>query len=95
MKKESCDFGVYNGLSYRICYGLTNQGKMDYSKELYEFHKNCKCGYCDYRFKHARETVNHITVTTDNKTKFPEVEEIIKNWECESKTEQERKYIRL
>ena len=95
MKSKGCEFGTYNKLSYRICYGLTKSGKMDYSKELYEFSKYCKCEHCDFRFKLKREPHNHITVTTGDKNKFLEVEKIIKNWECSSEKSEERKYVRL
>lgn len=95
MKSKGCEFGSYNGLSYRVCYGLTEAGKMDYSRELYEFHKNCKCKHCNFRYKLNREPSNHITVTTDDKNKFLDVEKIIKDWDCKSEKSENREYIRL
>lgn len=95
MKSKGCNYGYYNKLSYRICYGLTEDGKMDYSKELYEFTKYCNCDYCKRRFKLERGVNNHITITTDNKNKFSEIEKIINNWECKSEKEEKRKYIKL
>lgn len=97
MKKNTnnkgCGFGKYNGLSYRVCYGLTEDGKMDYSTPHYEFHKDCNCEVCNKRFKYHEGLVNHLTVTTDDKEKFPEVERIINNYSCGESQYIGRKYI--
>ena len=95
MLNKGCEHGKYNGLWYRVCYGLTNEGKMDYSKELYEFSKDCKCPKCEHRFKYERGLNNRLTITTDNKNKFQEVEETIQNWKCESDKVEKIKYIRI
>lgn len=92
---KGCEFGKYNGLWYRICYGLTQEGKMDYSKELYEFHKDCNCGNCKRRFKNNRGTPNHLTVTTDDKDRFHEAYTLITNYKCNSESAKNRLYINL
>lgn len=92
-KNEGCDFGYYNGLSYRVCYGLTKEGKMDYLIPHYEFHKDCKCEMCNKRLRHDKEPLNHLTVTTDDKSKFSEIAEIINNFVCGSNKMEERLYI--
>lgn len=96
--KKGCEFGKYNGLSYRICYGLTEDGKMDYSTPHYEFHKNCFCKTCgrrfnDRRFNYNVEPVNSLTVTTDDTELFPKVEEIINNYTCGESQYIGRKFI--
>lgn len=95
MKSKGCDFGKYNGLIYRICYGLTNNGNMDYSTPHYEFHKDCHCEKCNNRSKYDRGLPNHLTVTTDEKDVFPEVERIINNYSCGENQYVGRKYISL
>lgn len=95
MKSKGCDFGKYNGLSYRICYGLTDDVKMDYSTPHYEFHKYCQCEACNRRFKYNEGLVNQLTVTTDDKELFPEVERIINKYSCGEKQYIGRKYISL
>lgn len=84
MSKQGCDFGMYNGLSYRICYGLTETGKMDYATPLYEFKKHCKCDMCTKRLKYDRLPANSLTVSTDDKANFPEIEKLINNYVCGS-----------
>ena len=91
-KNEGCDFGYYNGLSYRICYGL-KEGRMDYSIPLYEFHKDCKCQICTKRSKYDREPSNHLTVTTDDKSNFSEIAKIINKYTCDSNKKEECVYI--
>lgn len=93
MKSRSSDFGRYNGLSYRICYGLTEDGKMDYSTPHYEFHKNCNCEVCNRRLKRHEGLVNNITVTTDDEKRFPEVEKVINDYFCGKDHYIGRKYI--
>ena len=95
MKSKGCEFGKFEGLCYRICYGLTPNGKMDYSKELYEFHKYCRCASCDYRSKSQRLPYNQLTVTTDDKSKFPEVVKILNNYTCNSNKLEKRQFIRI
>lgn len=95
MKSKGCDFGSYNGLSYRICFGLTEDGKMDYSKELYEFHKDCKCYDCTKNMNWNRIPPKHLTVTTDDKDKFPIVADLINNFTCSGRSQEDRKYIRV
>lgn len=93
MENKGCEFGIYNGLSYRICYGLTEDGKMDYSTPHYEFHKNCHCEACNRHFKYNEGLTNHLTVTTDNMKLFPEVEGAIKKYTCGENHYIGRKYI--
>lgn len=92
-KNVGCDFGYYNGLSYRVCYGLTKEGKMDYSIPHYEFHKYCKCEMCTKRSRYDSEPSNHLTVTTDDKSNFSEIAEIINKYTCDSSKMEERIYI--
>lgn len=98
MKSKGCDFGKYNGLSYRICYGLTEDRKMDYSTPHYEFHKYCHCATCkrrfnDRQFNYDVEPINQLTVTTDDMELFPKVEEIINNYTCDANHYMGRKFI--
>jgi len=93
--EKGSEFGDYKGLSYRICYGLTKDGKMDYSRPLYEFSKYCKCSNCDRRFKQSRDVPNHLTVTTADKNKFQEVFEMIISYTCNSDERKDRVYVRL
>lgn len=95
MKSKGCEFGTYNGVSYRICYGLTTEGKMDYSKELYEFKKHCQCPTCNRRLKYDREPVNQLTITTDDKSKFDEITNNIISYICNSDRKIENVYIRV
>ena len=95
MKNKGCEFGSYNKLSYRICYGLTEDGKMDYSKPLYEFIKYCKCETCSKRLKYDRGPSNSLTITTDDINKFPEIEEMINNYTCGDNNYIGRKYISM
>ncbi len=64
---------------YRLCYkgGIVKKGN-----ELYEFHKLCDCEDCKNRFKYRNESINSITVTTDSKSKFDEIEKMLKDWKC-------------
>lgn len=97
MKKNTnnrgCDFGKYNGLLYRVCYGLTEGRKMDYSTPHYEFHKYCNCEVCNKRFKYHEGLRNDLTVTTDDKEKFPEMERVVNNYSCGESRYIGRKYI--
>lgn len=95
MENKSCGFGSYNKLSYRICYGLTEDGKMDFSIPLYEFKKYCKCETCSKRLKYDKEPSNSLTVTTDDKNKFPEIEKIINDYMCGSSNYIGHKYISM
>lgn len=95
MKSKGCDFGKYNSLSYRICCGLTEDGKMDYSTPHYEFHKYCQCEACNRRFKYNEGLQNSLTVITDNKEEFPEVEKLINNYSCNKDHYIGRKFISL
>lgn len=98
MKSKGAEFGTYNGLSYRICYGLTKDVKMDYSIPLYEFHKYCDCETCKNRFygnSPNRFPVNSLTVSTDDKSKFQEVKDIINNYTCEANSYIGRKFITM
>ena len=71
------EFGTYNRYTYRICYGLTKEGKMDYSIPHYEFIKHCRCKNCQNRLKYDRFPTNSLTIITDDKSKFPEIERIL------------------
>lgn len=93
MKNKGCEIGNYNKLTYRICYGLTEDGKMDYSIPHYEFHKYCQCETCNRRFKYNEGLTNHLTVTTDEKERFPEVEGIMNNYTCGKNRYIGRKFI--
>lgn len=92
---EGCDYGTFNGHFYRICYGLTPEGKMDYTRKIYEFHKYCKCESCDYRSKEKREPHNQLTVSTYDKSKFTEVVEILNNFTCNSSRLEKRRFLRI
>lgn len=78
---------------YRICYGLTKEGRMDYSTPHYEFVKYCQCQSCQNRFQYSRYPKNSLTVTTDNKSKFPEIERILDEYICGENHYVGRKYI--
>lgn len=91
---KDCDAGKYNSLVYRVCYGLKD-GKMDYSKTHYEFIKYCKCAACNRRFKYNEGLLNSLTITTDNKEEFPEVEKLINNYSCNKDHYIGRKFISL
>lgn len=95
MKSKGCDFGTYNKLSYRICYGLTNNGKIDYSIPLYEFQKNCKCISCSNRWNYEGKLRNNLTVTTDDTKQFSEVEKMIEGYACGSNAHIGRKYVTM
>lgn len=100
VSNKGCEFGEYNGLTYRICYGLTEDGKMDYSTPHYEFYKYCHCEACNRRFNdrcfdYNVKPINSLTVTTDNMELFSEVEGIINNYTCGKKHYVGRKYILL
>jgi len=84
MKNNGCEFGTYNKLTYRICYGLTEEGKMNYSIPLYEFTKYCNCEICNKRLKYDRKPSNGITIVTDDKNKFEEIKNLIDNYTCNS-----------
>ena len=92
---KNSEFGYYNGLTYRICYGLTDDGKMDYSKELYEFSKYCNCSNCVNRLSYSRISPNHLTITTDDKNKFQEIFETITAYTCNSNKKENNVYIRV
>ena len=81
-------------MNYRTCYKPGKDGKLDYSRPLYQFYKFCGCKYCQSRAL-RRLPSNIVLVTTDKKSDFPKVEEIIKNWECGSKSYEEHFYISL
>ena len=93
MKKRGYKVGTYNGLSYRVCYGLTKEGKMDYSTPHYEFIKYCKCEHCQRRFKYHEGIGNSLTVTVDDKGKFQEAEQLINNYSCGENHYIGRKFI--
>ena len=76
------EFGTYNHYTYRICYGLTKDGKMDYSIPHYEFIKHCRCKNCQNRLKYDRFPTNSLTIITDDKSKFPEIERILDEYAC-------------
>lgn len=95
MKNKGCDFGKYNSLTFRVCFGLTEDGKMDYSTPHYAFIKYCKCSRCKMRSEWKRESVNTLTVTTDDKERFPEVEKIIDGYTCNSDYYIGRKYVSM
>lgn len=88
-------FGKYNHYTYRICYRLTKDGKMDYSIPHYEFIKHCGCKNCQNRLKYDRFPTNTLTVTTDDKSKFPEIERILAEYICGEIHYVGRKYISL
>ena len=99
MKKNTnnrgCGYGKFNNLQYRICYGLTDDRKMDYSTPHYEFIKHCTCESCNRRFKYHEGIGNSLTVTTDDKAKFPEIENMINNYTCNENQYIGRKFISL
>ena len=69
---------------YRICY---KGGIAKKENELFEFHKICDCILCVNRYKFTGQPRNCLTVTTDSKEKFEEVDKIIKNWKCKNGNE--------
>lgn len=85
------EFGKYKHYTYRICYGLTKEGRIDYSNPHYEFIKHCRCVNCQNRLKYDRFPTNSLTVTTDDKSKFPEIERILDEYVCDENVG--RKYI--
>lgn len=87
------EFGKYNHYTYRICYGLTKEGRMDYSVPHYEFIKHCRCENCQNRLKYDRFPSNSLTVTTDDKLKFPEIERILDKYTCNKTHYIGREYI--
>lgn len=91
--KKGADFGKYDKYTYRICYGVTQDGKMDYSTPHYEFIKYCTCYLCARRLAWKRSPSNVLTVTTDDKSKFPEIKEILDKYTCGEKEYIGRKFI--
>ena len=92
---KGCGYGKFNNLQYRICYGLTEDRKMDYSTPHYEFIKYCSCEACNRRFKYHEGLGNSFTVTTDDKAKFQEIENMINNYTCNENQYIGRKFISL
>lgn len=78
---------------YRTCFkgGIEKKGN-----ELYEFHKACDCEACDSRHKFGKQPRNTITITTDSKSKFDEIEKMLKGWKCKDGSRQlENEYVRI
>lgn len=94
-KSKGCEVGEYGGEQYRVCYGLNENGGMNYQKKLYEFHKHCNCIHCRRRSTMDRLPANHLTVTTDDMNRFEEVISLIKKYSCESPVLKAREFVRL
>ena len=51
---------------------------------VYEFHAFCECEGCKFRYKHNNQRRNQLTVTTDSKDKFRQVEKFVRGWRCKN-----------
>lgn len=75
---------------YRLCY---KNGIAKKENELYEFHKLCNCEKCEFRYKYMKSTKNALTVTTNDKKCFSEVEKFMESWKCGSDSILPTKYV--
>lgn len=95
MNNKGCEFGTYNKYTYRICYGLDEKGKMDWSTPYYEFYQICRCENCLTRSKYTNGITNSLTISTTDKNKFGEIEKILNDFSCGEKNYVGHKFMRL
>lgn len=67
---------------YRVCF---KNGVRKRKNTLFEFHKLCECPDCKYRYEVLHQHKNKITLLTNTKEKFAEVEEYLDHWTCKNK----------
>ncbi len=78
---------------YRVCY---KNGIEKKENERFEFYEVCDCENCIRRREHLKQLRNTLTITTDSKSKFEKVEEILKSWKCRDGNRQlETEYITI
>lgn len=75
-------YEIFKGKHYRICYGLKENGSMNYNEETYEFSTFCNCPSCANRKSWQSGLRNQIVFITKDKNNFDKIINMINTTTC-------------